>query len=122
MIFNWQERHRDREDFLCWLMISSLTKASSTKDEELKKVLTKKYFEDLGVETKNWTECKFTMQINGVEVPVQETINAIESQMEKQAANAATQLINKNKTLSEIYSILESVKDKMKEELHTILE
>jgi len=117
---NWiKEERQNHDSFIAWLILRSLTHAqeNAKANGESHENATKKYFTDLGLETKHWTECKITMQINGIEVPVQKTLDDIEQQIDKLVAKKAMEIITEKTSLSGLIQVLNDSKQQIIQQL-----
>jgi len=98
---------KNRENFVGWLIISALTDSKVDMNEFTHS------------DQFNASELEVEMKINGVDVPVMQTLNDIEKQMNRMVYEKALEIVS-NK-YGDIFNLLddmeERVKDKIKRDL-----
>jgi len=126
-LINWQEEHvkwqKDgtKGSFICWLILCSLTKAEKELEAQVGQQLSrKKFFDDLSVATDKWTKLQVTLQVNGVELPVQQTIDEMENQLDFMVENKARKLVNENTSLAGLMKALDEANYNIQKELQKI--
>jgi len=101
MKFNWHdESRRDRTSFKSWLVTNLISPVSRDKDQ----------FDAISKATDKFTNVEITMQINGIEVPTEQFVDGIESNMNYLTEKSAKEQVRDMTDLVELEDAISALR------------